>query len=156
MKTIPLTQGLSATVDDQDYDRVKQYKWWTMRVGRNTYGLRTLPGTGKKELLHRFILQPDPKQLIDHIDGNGLNCQRKNMRIATQRQNQQNQKLRSSNTSGYKGVCLAWDGIQWVARIRDSFGKKTHLGLFPDAVSAAKAYDRAARKYHGEFANTNF
>jgi hypothetical protein len=89
---------------------------------------------------------------VDHINHNGLDNRRINLRIATARQNKQNTKIQKSNTSGYKGVTK--DRTKWRAMIRIS-GKRVHLGMFDDKRDAAIAYNRAAIKYHGDFACIN-
>ena len=91
---------------------------------------------------------------IDHKDENKLNNQRYNLRLATHSQNMINKKIRKDNTSGYKGVHIT-SGKYILAHIRTG-GKQIHLGSFIDIVSAAHAYDDAAKKYYGEFARLNF
>jgi hypothetical protein len=102
--------------------------------------------------LHRLILPGVPK--IDHRDGDGLNCQRYNLREATEQQNQANRgKPAGSHSSRFKGV--HWDRGRWVAKIKVS-RRQRHLGRFTDEAEAALAYDRAARAEFGEFAWLNF
>lgn len=156
MKRIPLTQGFAAWVDDADYERVSQYNWWASQHGNRTYAVRHVwvrKGVYRKELLHRFILQPNPKVQIDHKDGNGLNCTRDNMRPATNTQNSQNKRKTSRNTSGYKGVSR-FRG-RWRAKICVNY-LDIHLGVWDTAFAAALAYDKAAKIYHGEYAALNF
>lgn len=96
-----------------------------------------------------------PGEEVDHIDGNKLNNTRGNLRIASNAENKMNRDKQSNNTSGYKGVSFHKKYKKWRAIIGIQ-GKSIHLGYFSDAVEAAKAYDDSARKYHGEFARTNF
>jgi len=150
MKTIELTRGKVAIVDDDDYDRVSKYKWFSVWDGHNWYA-----ATGHGCLkLHRFIMEIDnPKIEIDHIDGDGLNCQRENMRECGHAQNLRNRGLDSNNTSGFKGVSVK--GKKWRAYIGGG-GRQKYIGTFDNPTSAALAYDRAAKELYGEFAQLNF
>jgi len=153
MKRIPLTHGLVALVDDTDYEDLRQFKWYTKKKKHTSYATRkTTKGTF--ELMHRRILDIQSKEQVDHRDRNGLNCQRKNLRICTARQNTWNRgKFRGS--SKFKGVCWQKQSKKWQAHIR-YFGKLIYLGLFIDEVSGATAYDLKAKELFGEFANLNF
>ena len=97
----------------------------------------------------------DPKIQVDHIDGDGLNCQDENMRLCTQTENSRNSKIQVNNSSGYNGVNWESNSKKWKAQIAIN-KKQTHLGLFLSAIDAARAYDEAAKKYYGEFAKLNF
>jgi hypothetical protein len=155
MKEIPLSQGLVALVDADDFDRVMAFKWST-REHRNTFyaqrNVRKPDGRSTTQQLHSFLTG---WPLVDHIDGDGLNNRRSNLRPATHIQNLQNQRRRSNNTSGHKGV--SWDAPRgkWLARIQVD-GARRYLGIFDTAEAAALAYDAAAREYYGEFAALNF
>lgn len=155
MKEIQLTQGYVALVDDEDFERVSQHKWYASirPEANNVYVIRKI---GRKtQGLHRFILGvEDPKIKVDHRDHNGLNNLRSNLR-PTRNQNAQNQRLSSANTSGFKGVSWKVREKKYQAGIKVN-GKTVHLGTFSDLLEAACAYDMAAVKYHGEFASTNF
>lgn len=96
-----------------------------------------------------------PDMHIDHIDGDKLNNRIENLRICTHNQNQHNQGIRSSNKSGYKGVSWMKSAKKWQAQICCN-SKVTHLGLYTNKIEAAKAYDEAAKKLHGDFAWLNF
>jgi hypothetical protein len=116
-------------------------------------------GTGRKApvrrlYLHQAILGKQTGMDIDHEDGNGLNNRRSNLRHATKRQNQQNQK-RAYGVSRFKGVYKGKQPGSWKAHLRVN-GKMTHIGTFYDEVEAAKAYDESARFHFGEFAGCNF
>ena len=153
MKEIELTQGYIALVDDEDYARVSQFKWYAHIEHRNVYACRNLQKPdGKRTIqkLHNFILG---SKGIDHKDGNGLNCQRYNLRLATALQNNHNNRAHVDNKSGFKGV-VKHPFNKWRARICVE-GKSIHLGTFVNVQDAADAYDAASLRYFGEFALTN-
>ena len=156
VKTSPLTQGYSAIVDDRDYKRVSQYPWSARVKYRADGTIRTVYAVrhaGVYVSLHRFILRlTDPAIQVDHRNGDGLDCQRHNMR-KTQTQNPRNARKTSSPTSSkFKGVHKC--GTRWRGQI--SFhGKHVFLGYHHTEEAAARAYDAAALKYYGEFALTN-
>lgn len=102
--------------------------------------------------MHRLIMNTPDGMVTDHIDGNGLNNQRKNLRICTHTENMANRKIHINNTSGYKGVTWSKQNNRWRSQIYlDS--KNIFLGLFTDKEEAYKAYIKACKKYHKEFAN---
>jgi hypothetical protein len=179
-RRIPLTQGRFAIVDPQDYPRLSKYKWRLCRTrGKNVLyaerSIRLSNGKYSRILMHRQIVgdlllasstqNPKPGTqnyhrylsdgyVIDHINGNGLDNRRANLRLATVAQNAWNSKKRNPR-SGYKGVWFAADKDLWRASIV-CHGRRIHLGYFKDKMAAARAYDTAARKYYGEFAKPNF
>jgi hypothetical protein len=165
MKTIPLTQGKVAIVDDADYEKVNQYQWNAYLDRGKFYAKRniTLPdGAQRSQRMHSFIMgleYGDPRQ-VDHKDRvNTLDNRRSNLRV-TLDQNQRNVGLTKRNTSKFKGVHLASyqkkgkTYAYWRASIRVNY-KLIDLGLFPTPELAAQAYDAAAKELHGEFACTN-
>lgn len=150
-KEIPLTKGFVALVDDDDYERViTAGKWQASVDGRRVYARHKV--RGRQIRLHAFLTS---WPLTDHINGNGLDNRRANLREATSVQNACNRRLGSKNTSGFKGVSWKAASKKWVARIK-THGKATHLGYFSTPQEAARAYDAAARELHGEFARLNF
>jgi hypothetical protein len=158
-RKIPLTQGRFAIVDPQDYPRLSRYKWRLCRTkGKNVlYAERSvrLPGGRySRILMHRQLIKAPEGYVIDHINGNGLDNRRANLRLATVAQNAWNSRKRNPR-SGYKGVCFASDKCMWRAAIV-CHGRRIHLGYFHSKIDAAKAYDSAAKKYYGEFAKPNF
>lgn len=158
MKCIPLTQNQIALIDDEDYDRVAQFRWRATRVEKRFYAARYIkPAKGiyRIELLHRFIMGARPGQQIDHINGDCLDCRRSNLRFATDAQNQHNRGKHCDNTSGYKGVDWMKSKQRWRARIT-AHKQNIHLGLFDTPEDAARAYDAAALIYHRDFAHLNF
>jgi hypothetical protein len=153
MKEIKLTRGKVALVDDDDFDYLNQWRWFAHQ-GRSTFYAETnqkINGKYKTIKMHRVIMNPDNGLQIDHIDHNGLNNQKSNLRNATNGQNQMNRK--ASGAVKYLGVNRF--GKYFQARI--SVNKsRIFLGYFINAKDAALAYDNAAILFHGEFANVNF
>jgi len=154
MKELKLAGDKISLVDDDIYEWVSKYHWHVDNKGyarRGTYLKRKL---SKWIFLHEMII-PCPKGMMrDHIDGNRLNNCRSNLRIVTHQQNNQNRGIGKRNTSGYKGIFL--EAKRWWRAFITVNGKKTHLGYYPTAEDAARAYDEAAKKYYGEYARTNF
>jgi len=158
MRTIPLTQGFVALVDDEDYDRVAAFKWSATKTKSNVYAVRKVQkpsGRTTSQLLHRFITGvTNTRVRVDHADHNGLNNQRDNLRPCVPGENGGNQK-KTRGTSRYKGV--SWDAgrRRWRAHItiRDEL---KFLGRYDDEREAALAYDAAARAAFGIFALCNF
>lgn len=160
MRLIPLSQGLFAKVDDDDFDRVNQHKW-TAAKSRDTYYavhmfINAITNKRKSVSLHRFILNVDnPNIEVDHENHDGLDCQKSNIRECTPSQNKKNVKSKRGSSSKYLGVSWYKQYNKWRAMIK--FGNKhIFLGYFDDEIQCAKAYDKAARLYHKGFANLNF
>lgn len=158
-----------ALVDDEDYDYINQWKWQLKKHRKTFYAHRTkyiIGGKGKKDhfKMHRVIMKvTNPEQQIDHIDHNGLNCQKYNMRIVTNAQNKKNASSKITSTSKYLGVYVIknknGEPKYYGCQININ-NKSTNIGSFPytpdGEVAAAKAYDEMAKKHFGEFANPNF
>lgn len=155
---IPLTHGQFTIVDDEDYELLSQFKWTWQPPGKNRqtgYAYRKEYPSNKSIFMHRLLLNAPKGLQVDHINGNGLDNQRHNLRLATNRQNHYNlPKRRDGNTSTYKGVHLAPSGYGWETQIRVD-GRTIHLGIFPTQHAAAIAYNEAALTHHGEFARLN-
>lgn len=154
---IPLSQGLFALVDGEDYQRLAKYKWYAQKDGNRFYACRNKKNNGKstKVTMHREIMRSLPFLFIDHVNGSGLDNRKQNLRLCTNRENSYNQKPREKGTSKYKGVSWKENKSKWCAQISVK-SKKKHLGYFDNEINAAKAYDVAAQEYAGEFAKTNF
>ena len=156
-KEIILTQGKVAIVDDEDYDYLNQFKWCANKMKGKFYvvGNILLPTNKKtRTSMHRFIMKPEKCMVIDHLDGNPLNNQKNNLRICTHAENMRNSKININNKSGYKGVSYQKDRNNYRASIKFN-NKKINIGDFIDPIDAARAYNAAALKYHGEFAHIN-
>lgn len=150
---IPLTKGHFAIIDDCDFERVSQYSWYSVLGHKTHYAWTTI--NGKRVAMHRFLLGiTEPNIQCDHINGRGYDNRRGNIRACTRAENQRNQGANKRNTSGFKGVSWNTRERRWRAQIKVN-GKRIHLGHFISVVEAAKAYNEAAIKYHGEFANIN-
>jgi hypothetical protein len=156
-KEIILTQGKVAIVDDDMFDYLNQWKWYAHEDGNTFYARRNITISNSKQSkiqMHRLIAKPTKDMVIDHIDGDGLNNQRINLRICTSMQNIINRKLNANSKTGYKGVSYIKISNKFRAYININRINK-HLGYFIDPIDAARAYNAAALKYHGEFANLN-
>jgi hypothetical protein len=154
MKKIILTQNKIALVDDSDFESINKFKWYAQKHGRTFYARRNSVKGGKRITIrmHRQLLRLKKNVLCDHINGNGLDNQRKNLRIANYHQNNQNRI--GYGISGFKGVY--WHKLlkKWIAQIRIN-GKKKHLGVFEKKVDAAIAYNLIAKDYFEDFAKLN-
>lgn len=154
MKTIELTQGKETIVDDEDYERIinSDYQWYAIHNRKTyyAYGHRN----GEYMLMHRFIMGAPSNLEIDHINRNGLDNRRSNLRLATPSQNRCNAIY--PNKTGYRGVHIDnRKNKKYRAGISIN-GKSKKLGLYYTAEEAAMAYDEAAKMYHGEYATLNF
>jgi hypothetical protein len=143
-------------IDDEDFDLFNKYAWYIKVCSHTNYLVRSMTGKdhSKREYFHRKIMNPG-KNHIDHIDSNGLNNRKSNLRPCSRSKNMQNSKKPKNNKSGYKGVHWCKEHKSWRAKIMVD-GKAIYIGSFKNKEDAALAYDVAAKKYHGEFANLNF
>jgi hypothetical protein len=154
-RLIPLTQGKFAIVDEADFKWLNQWKWHLRSHNGREYAIRVNWKEMKHWIrMHRLIMNPPEGIEVDHRDGNGLNNRRRNLRLATHRQNSRNTKLRNDNKSGYRGVCWDEQTNRWKATINCD-GKQIWLGRFDHLRDAAAAYNEAARIQFGEFAVFN-
>lgn len=158
MKKIPLTQGKSALVDDKDYKYLMQWKW---HYRSNGYAVRKqYLGGGRGDenyktiYMHREILNTSKDMHTDHINGNGLDNTRNNLRECSYTQNMQNKSKSRNKSSKYKGV--GWDKRSRKWRSSITLNKKQiYICVSSSEIEAAKRYNYAAIKYFGEFAKLN-
>ena len=159
MKKIPLTQGKFALVDDEDYEWLMQWKWcvywdgYTWRPIRGVHRRRESP-TLKRFSMHREIMKHHGYKLdgmqVDHINHDGLDNRKVNLRVCTKEQNARNARKITNASSKYKGVSWKPPISKWEVRVRK------YIGVYSSEIEAAKAYDKKAKELYGAFANLNF
>lgn len=156
-REIALTQGKFAIVDDEDYEEISLFKWHAALRWRTWYAERATPkseGLARTTSIHRQLLNPG-SSFIDHINGNGLDNRRENLRLCDSRTNTYNRQKHMNCSSLFKGVYLHKASGMWRAQIKLN-GIRRSLGAFKLEIEAALAYDKAARDSFGEFAKLNF
>ena len=155
-KRIPLTQGKFAIVDEADFEWLNQWKWYAAKHGKAYYAVRGIRIKGKRHgiQMHRVILEPPPGLESDHINNDGLDNRRTNLRLCTRSQNKANSRKSANCSSRYKGVSWNRRSRKWTAYITTNY-RRRHLGCFNDEEQAAAAYNVAARDNFKEFAKPN-
>lgn len=147
---IKLTKGLFAQVDESDFEYLSMFKWHAAKGGKYAAAVRN----GRIVYMHRLIMNAREDMEVDHINGDGLDNRKLNLRLCTSAQNHYNHKLLKTNTSGYRGVSKTRFGTYHVSiSVND---KTLHLGNYKNIIEAAKAHDDAVKRYRGEFAVPNF
>ena len=159
MKKINTRNNIPIYVDDEDFELFGHKKWAISNCGNISYAVRQDFVNGKRVMvsMHRVIMGVnDSKILVDHKDGNGLNNQRSNLRIATKSQNGANTRSTKGSTSKYLGVSIdrSKKSKPWLAQIMVD-RKNKYLGCHETEELAAEVYNEAAIKYYGEFAGLN-
>ena len=156
---IPLTQGKVALVAREDYAELIKYKWIAFKNGGRYYAVRNNSrserrcGAPIRIHMHRQITEAPNDMFVDHIDMDGLNNTKTNLRVCTKSQNMQNRPKTALNRSGFKGVSFDKARGKWTSHIQSN-KKLLALGRFDTPLEAYKAYCEACVKYHGEFART--
>jgi hypothetical protein len=159
MKTIQLTQGQVAAVDDDLFEELNKHKWYAAREGKTFYAQRGVgPRASRKTLsMHREVFRLRGELIpitVDHVDRDGVNNVRSNLRAATKGEQAFNRGRQNNNSSGFIGVSWASRESKWRATISLK-GARYSLGYFHAPQDAAKAYNRAATELHGEYAVLN-
>jgi len=153
----PLARGRTALIDDADLGLIEGYRWNVSeyRAGmthqHGPYARAAIPGSRKHVYMHQLITG---WPATDHLNRNGLDNRRANLRRATKTQNAGNSPHRPGSSSRFKGVCRPAGRTKFMAQIRDN-GRNVYLGVFESEMDAALAYDVAAREIFGEFAYLN-
>lgn len=152
---IKLTKGYFVSFDKNDYPLIKPFKWHACVGIRGHVYAKTnirVDGKQKKLAMHRLIIGATSEQNVDHKDGDTLNNSRNNLRICSQRENVMN--TRARRASGLKGAYFVKRLNKYQAMISAN-KKQIYLGLYLTEVEAARAYNLAAKRYHGDFARLN-
>ena len=144
--------GTKILVDEDDFIFLSRYKWKISHTGKKYYAVTTLSG-GQR--MHRIIMKAKEGQIIDHINGNGLDNRKENLRFCTNAENIRNKGLTKRNKTGFKGVYWCDTSKKFISSITFE-NKQRKIGSFDCPFKAARAYDSEAIKLHGEFANINF
>jgi hypothetical protein len=164
---IELTQGKFALVDPDDFNWLNNYNWHAIKKGNNFYASRfeTINGRRRHIYMHRQIMQSklnpvpctlNPDLVIDHIDRNSLNNCKSNLRLATRTQNNWNSaRGKNQGRSKYKGISWKPAKRKWQATLYIN-GRAKSLGYYSDEISAARAFDAAAKKHRRQYACLNF
>ncbi len=143
-------------IDDNDYFLLSLYKWCLSKRGRSNEYFYATTTNRPRLMMHHILMGKEKGMVVDHIDGNGLNNQRNNLRICKQHGNILNSSIRSDNTTGFKGVFRLKHCTNEVYHAYINInGKRIPLGCHYNKIDAAKAYNEAALIHHGEFAKLN-
>ena len=157
MKQISLTKGQFTIVDNEDFERLNQYKWFCSNRGYVCRNKKLGYGkfNRKTEWMHRLIINTPENMYTDHINGNKLDNRKSNLRICIKSENNRNVNKRKNNTSGYKGVFFNKVWKTWFVKL--TIGKKYITGgkTYKNPKEAAIRYNKLAKKYYGEFASLN-
>jgi hypothetical protein len=149
---VTLAKGQKTFIDVCDLDLVKSWNWFATNGRATIYAARSDYTSGKKKwvMMHRVILDCPENMFVDHINGDGLDNRKSNLRIVTHAENSFNRKRYITNTSGHKGVSWLRNSQKWIARISYRNTRK-NLGLFNCITAAKIAYEKASIEIHGEF-----
>ena len=150
---VSLTKGAWTALNDIDLDVVSQFRWHTSgdeKLGTKFYALSKCGKGQPIKRMHRVIMDAPSHLFVDHINGNGLDNRRSNLRLCTHAENLRNRSKTKDNTTGFKGVSMKPNGT-YCAEIMTNY-KKTYIGTFPTAEEASAAYHRVSLELHGEFA----
>lgn len=143
---VPMTNGGYAIVDPSDFDAVMAYNWVR---NKDNYAYARVNGNKFKTAMHRFIIDAKKGEMVDHVNGKGLDNRRVNLRLCNKSQNATNTSY-SRGKSKYRGVQWSNTHNKWIVQIRAN-GKRKYIGIYEDEIIAAEDYQEATKKYHGRF-----
>lgn len=150
---IPLRDGLFTLIDESDSQMLASYRWWLRSAGERSKDYAYTQVRGKTVYLHRMLLRPRAGFFVDHVNGDGLDNRRSNLRVCSPSENTANRAVR--NKYGYRGIEPTFGGKLWRAKAQKG-GVQKYASLFETKEDAARAYDEMARELFGEFAILNF
>ncbi len=154
---VKLTRGLVTIIDAEDLELVSQHKWFASRGQNTDYALRKQRIDGRQQTvsLHRVLLNAPEGMHVDHLNGDGLDNRKANLRLCTRSENRRNSQRQAGGVSKFKGVSKRPGRRKsWVAKIY--VGKNQYTQCFFTELEAAERYDEMAREHFGEFAKLNF
>lgn len=161
MKQLPLTKGYFALVDEDDYYWVSQFNWCAIELNGQVYARRskkkgTLRSNEPYEVyLHRVIAKcTDKSKVVDHIDHDGLNCQKNNLRICSAEENKRYTSSHKDSFSKHLGVSFDKSRNKWIAQLKHN-GVRVLSKRYDTELEAAQAYNKASLLYNKEFATIN-
>jgi len=158
--SIELREGIVTWISPEDIELVRNYHWFLNRKRNGVYAAAKVKveGIWRTVYLHRLIMNAPRGMEVDHIDQNGLNNVRSNLRLATHRQNRRNStpQNKPGKTSRFKGVSWHKQYAKWRAQIKNDQSETVYLGSSDSEEEAARMYDSAAIERYGEFAKLNF
>jgi hypothetical protein len=158
-RRIKLTRGKYAIVDAEDFERLNRYKWHCTYYGYAKRAEYKKFEKGRRQIetyMHKMVCPAPKGMIVDHINRNSLDNRKVNLRAATQKQNVWNRKfIRKTGKTRYNGIRWDKNREKWQVRLMIN-GRRESFGYYADEIEAAKAYDRVAKKYRGEYAFLNF
>jgi len=158
-RRIKLTRGKYAIVDVDDFERLNRYKWHCTRCGYAKRAVYKRCDNGRRQVeiyMHKMVCPAPEGMIVDHINRKSHDNRKANLRVATQKQNVWNRKfVRKGGKTRYNGIRWDKNREKWQVRLTIN-GRRESFGYYADEVEAARAYDRIAKKYRGEYAYLNF
>ena len=156
MKEIELSNGAKTTIDDEWYPILSKWKWQCHQSNGKQYAYRKIGRRGSETVfMHRYIKMANARSVVDHINGNGLDNRDENLRTVFPKYNYWNRGPQQNNKTGFKGVSWDTQRKKYMAAISAN-GRQKNLGRFDAPEEAARAYDAAAKVWHGQYARPNY